>query len=279
MQINGTDDAPVISGTFIGTVIEDDIGDTVTATGTIAISDVDINDTPAFLDTTLTGTYGSLVLVGRAWTYTLDQTVVQAMDLGDVVTETITLTATDGTTQDITVTVVGTNDVPVLVTDYYVVPDGEVLTEVVGSGLLANDSDLEGHALTLTKVTVESVEYIVPGTGSTSITTSNGVLSIGSDGAFTYTPDAGYVGLETFTYTVSDGQGGLSSEVFSIEVDAVAEAPTAVSAELGNGGYAYSVATDKASGDAYLWRIDMLTGEIKKMGLRGSVWVDIGIFG
>ena len=48
-----------------------------------------------FSNTTVTGTYGELVLVDGKWTYTLDQSQVQQLDEGDQVQDTITLTATD----------------------------------------------------------------------------------------------------------------------------------------------------------------------------------------
>ncbi|OOE32088.1 hypothetical protein BZG00_16285, partial [Salinivibrio kushneri] len=77
---------------------EGDVGDApVTATGTIAISDIDGDDAPSFADTTEAGTYGSLELVDGDWTYTLDQASVQDLDAGDQVTDTITLNASDGT--------------------------------------------------------------------------------------------------------------------------------------------------------------------------------------
>ncbi|WP_206602011.1 VCBS domain-containing protein, partial [Pseudomonas aeruginosa] len=80
ITITGTDDVPVVAGTFTGAVTEGNEGDAaVTATGTISISDVDADDSPAFADTTATGTYGSLTLVDGAWTYTLDQSTVQAL--------------------------------------------------------------------------------------------------------------------------------------------------------------------------------------------------------
>ena len=80
----------------------------VTATGTLAICDVDAGDNPAFADTTVNGAYGSLALVGGNWTYTLDQATAQSLDDGDTVTDTLTLTASDGTVQNITITVNGT---------------------------------------------------------------------------------------------------------------------------------------------------------------------------
>ena len=90
----------------------------VTATGTLGISDVDADDAPVFADTTQAGTYGSLALVGGNWTYTLDQSAVQDLDAGDVVTDTITLTASDSTTQDIVITITGTDDAPVVTGDF-----------------------------------------------------------------------------------------------------------------------------------------------------------------
>ena len=48
VNITGTDDASVITGTFTGAVVEGDVGDTATATGALAISDVDADDSPIF---------------------------------------------------------------------------------------------------------------------------------------------------------------------------------------------------------------------------------------
>ena len=73
-------------------------------------------------------------------------------------------------------------------------------------GVLANDTDADGDALT-----VQLVE------GPT-----NGTLVLLEDGSFTYDPDSGFLGLDVFTYVVSDGT--LTSE------------PTSVALEVGVGG-------------------------------------------
>ncbi|MGF1757430.1 VCBS domain-containing protein [Photobacterium sagamiensis] len=118
VTINGTEDAPEVSGSFSGEVSEGNIGDApVTTGGSIAISDVDNGDTPGFDNVASTAGdngYGSFELVDGNWTYTLDQTKVQQLGLGDKVTDTITFTATDGTEQQIAVTITGTNDAPVI---------------------------------------------------------------------------------------------------------------------------------------------------------------------
>ncbi|OOF27641.1 VCBS domain-containing protein, partial [Salinivibrio proteolyticus] len=112
ITITGSEDAPEVTGEFVGSVTEGNVGDAVTATGTLAISDIDGDDAPTFANTTETGTYGSLELAGENWTYTLDQASVQDLDAGDQVTDTITLTASDGTEQDIVITITGTDDAP-----------------------------------------------------------------------------------------------------------------------------------------------------------------------
>ncbi|MEZ8026826.1 VCBS domain-containing protein, partial [Enterovibrio norvegicus] len=115
ISIAGTDDAPVVSGVFTGVVNEGDLGDTVSISGSISITDVDSDDTPEFQDTTVTGQYGSLDLVDGVWTYTVDNEKTQELDTGTSVKDTITLTASDGTTQNIEVTVQGTDDAPFVV--------------------------------------------------------------------------------------------------------------------------------------------------------------------
>ena len=57
------------------------------------------------------------------------------------------------------------------------------------NNLLANDNDLDSSTLTATL-----------GTGP-----SNGSLVLNADGTFTYRPNAGFTGTDTFTYSVSDG--------------------------------------------------------------------------
>jgi len=57
------------------------------------------------------------------------------------------------------------------------------------AGLLANDLDSDGDTLTAVLVSPPT----------------NGTVTIGGDGAFTYTPDSGFSGTDTFTYVADDG--------------------------------------------------------------------------
>ena len=68
--------------------------------------------------------------------------------------------------------------------------------------MLANDTDVDGDLLTVS--------------GSTNGT--HGTATCGVGGTCTYTPAAGYSGPDSFTYTVSDGQGGSSVGTVTVTV-------------------------------------------------------------
>lgn len=81
------------------------------------------------------------------------------------------------------------NTAPVATGDTYTTAYETTLTINTEAGLLVNDSDANGDALT--------VQIGAPPT--------SGSLTPSADGSFTYTPDAGFSGLDIFTYQASDG--------------------------------------------------------------------------
>ena len=108
VTINGTNDASLITGTFTGTVTKGTLSDVATATGDLAITDVDAIDSPSFdnvTDTAGDNGYGTFALTDGTWLYTLNQSAVQTLNAGDTVSDTTTFTATDGSTQVVTITV------------------------------------------------------------------------------------------------------------------------------------------------------------------------------
>lgn len=80
------------------------------------------------------------------------------------------------------------NQAPVLVQDNAVT---ELNTAVTISNPLANDSDSEGDAITVT------------GVG----TTVDGTTNLNGDGSITFTPSTGFTGETGFTYTATDARG------------------------------------------------------------------------
>ena len=93
------------------------------------------------------------------------------------------------------------NSAPVGVDDAYTVETGSVLS-IGGSGVLANDSDVDGDALSASVVSGPS----------------NGSLTLNSDGSFTYTPNSGFTGTDSYTYAVADGLGGVDTATAVVTV-------------------------------------------------------------
>ena len=87
------------------------------------------------------------------------------------------------------------------VDDRYRTPAGVIL-EVTAPGVLSNDETAEGDPLS-------AVLEEGPATGS---------LIFNPDGAFSYAPEANYIGLATFKYRISAEDGGLNSAEVTIEV-------------------------------------------------------------
>ncbi|WP_143448031.1 Ig-like domain-containing protein [Kineosporia sp. R_H_3] len=94
------------------------------------------------------------------------------------------------------------NRPPTAVTDTVVTPEG---TTVVFS-VTVNDTDPDGDALTLTSATDPE----------------RGTVSCLPWGQCTFAPDPGATGEDSFTYTVSDGRGGVASGAVRVTVTPVA---------------------------------------------------------
>src|SRR5207237_1443765 len=123
VTIHGTNDMPVIAGGTTGAVTEDvavDLSDNLTTGGAMNIADVDQSQStfPAQPGTAGSNGYGSFTLDAAGnWTYTAadGQTAIQQLGAGQSITDSFTAVSSDGTaSQLVTVTIHGTNDVPVL---------------------------------------------------------------------------------------------------------------------------------------------------------------------
>ncbi|MGB3534878.1 MAG: Ig-like domain-containing protein, partial [Microcoleaceae cyanobacterium] len=85
-------------------------------------------------------------------------------------------------------------------------PDAEDDVEItqpnipVNINVLNNDTDPEGSLLTITEISS-------PGNG-TAIIDDNGTPDDKSDDQITYTPNTDFTGVDTFTYSITDGNGG-----------------------------------------------------------------------
>jgi Ca2+-binding RTX toxin-like protein len=82
----------------------------------------------------------------------------------------------------------------------------------VSGNVLANDSDPDGDALSVTAAVAR--------------TAAGGTFDLAADGSFTYTPSASFVGSDSFTYTVSDEFGARSTATLIVSYAAPAGART-----------------------------------------------------
>ena len=114
--INGTNDAAIIAGVDTGSVKEEDDPVTLTVSGALTISDIDLGE-EVFNANTTPGSYGSLTIDAAGnWTYSADNTLpaIQALGEGSSLIDTITIQSIDGTTHDVAITIDGTNDAAVI---------------------------------------------------------------------------------------------------------------------------------------------------------------------
>jgi VCBS repeat-containing protein len=118
------------------------------------------------------------------------------------------------------------NRAPVASDDVFSTAEDTTLS-VAGPGVLGNDTDPDGNALTAALVSGPA----------------HGALTLNTDGSFTYTPAANYNGPDTFTYRANDGSANSNVATVSITVTAVNDAPTVAVAAGGACGGNYRSGT------------------------------------
>jgi len=104
--------------------------------------------------------------------------------------------------------VVDANQPPIAVDDVATTEENSS----VSIDVLANDSDLDGDEVSFQ--------------GIPSSTASGGLVSL-NGGTIVYAPVVNFVGTDSFSYTIGDGNGGISSATVTVTVESVNEAPIA----------------------------------------------------
>jgi hypothetical protein len=107
-------------------------------------------------------------------------------------------------TATVRITVTPVNDAPTAVADSFSVVKNVTLN-VAAPGVLRNDADIDGDSLTAVKVS----------------NPSHGVVILAADGSFGYTPTAGYVGPDAFSYKATDGTAFSATRVVTLTVTAI----------------------------------------------------------
>ncbi|MFO1281081.1 MAG: Ig-like domain-containing protein [Burkholderiales bacterium] len=163
----------------------------------VLANDVDPDGDALSIVSTTAAAHGSVAIAGTAVSYQpaagytgSDSFSYTVRDAGGLTsTATVSVTVTPGPSN---------NRAPIANADAYTVASDSAATPLA---VLANDSDPDGDALAI-------VSAGSPAHGSATI----------QGGAIAYKPAAGYVGIDTFSYTISDGRGLSASASVTVTV-------------------------------------------------------------
>ena len=103
------------------------------------------------------------------------------------------------------ITVTALADAPLAGDDFFTIGSDTPFTASAAGGLLANDNDPDGNALTVS-------------TTGTQTTDQGGEVEIFGDGRISYAPPSGFSGTDRFDYTVGDGTGRFDAATVIITV-------------------------------------------------------------
>ncbi|MBN4066246.1 tandem-95 repeat protein [Ahrensia sp. AH-315-G08] len=313
VTIAGSNDGPVLSlesgDSAAETIAETDAE--LTESGTVTLADVDtdntVSTTIAFVSTSgdanaiTASTFGDMMSVTGGldnsensdqiiWNFGSDGEAFDYLGVNDTLAITYRITASDGTastTQDVVITITGTNDDPVAsnvsftVTENDAAVTGNVLTGAYSAGGNSGGAtDVDGDSLTVTNLVNNSTNVNAPavilGTPTTFAVGGAASYQLNSDGSYAFDPSTGFDNLaageqRTFsvTQTISDPNGGSDTATTTLTVTGVNDAPVAAAeagsttsavqtsgqldatdVDIGTGSLAYSLAIGPASGTA-----------------------------
>ena len=196
ITVTSVNDAPVANDDG-ATVAEDDV---TGVTFNVLTNDTDVDLESLSVDSFDGSTIGNGMLTDDglgSFTYVPDPNFFGA--------ETFSYVVTDGGLSDtgtVTITITNVPDAPETQDDAYAT-DRDTSLAIPAPGVLGNDTDYDGDPLA----------------ASLASPPANGGVVLNADGSFTYTPDPGYVGSDSFTYTADDGLNPPVPAAVDITVD------------------------------------------------------------
>ncbi|MDO9460247.1 MAG: VCBS domain-containing protein, partial [Alphaproteobacteria bacterium] len=289
----GTNDAPTIVSSSNNAVLltEDTVGDETdhTAIGNIIFRDVDLIDShqatvvlksstsnaqlPGFINNvSQIGTFSLTSGVSEmttdtgqvSWSFTVadDDPVLQSLANGQTLMQVYTITITDNNgavaTQDVTVTLAGTND-PIIITGEDLVGAVTAQDTLTDSGLiLFTDIDLiDVHVVSATGAPIGSV------LGTLTVVQNSDTTGTGSGGQLTWTYsvassaiaylDAGQTKVESFTVTLTDQNGSVITRQIDVTINGSNDVPVIGGVHVG------SVAEDVSVSGSFISTSGLLT--------------------
>jgi len=246
LTIAGVNDAPVAANDAIATdEVTPASGDVLADNGAGADSDPDAGDTLTISEVDgVAGDVGSQVTLASGALLTLNANgsfsydpngAFESLAIGASDTDSFAYTVSDGNggtdTATATVTISGVNAAPVAADDAVAVSEDATLAgDVLADNGAGADSDVDaGDTLTLTEVNGVSASV-----GSQITLTSGALLTVNTDGTFSYDPNGVFDALltgqsdtDSFAYTVSDGNGGVDTATVTVTISGVGVANSA----------------------------------------------------
>ncbi len=223
VNIDGTDDAPVITGTTTGTLMEDsgvNAAGELEASGKLTVTDVDDGQNPTFIAQHAvagSGGYGSFSIDANGhWTYTADNSnpKIQALKVGESSTDSIDVVTSSGETKTLTMTITGSNDAPTLTAaanHQTAVEDKPLIFSEAAVLGMVGATDVDSDTLHVTSINIDP-KY--------------GQFAQRTDGSWIFTPASQVSGSDLpVTIEVSDGHATSSTQGV-LDITAVADTPT-----------------------------------------------------
>lgn len=210
------------------------------------VNDADDDGDTLTITATTAPSHGGVAISGGATTLTYTPTT------GYTGPDSFTYTVSDGAGgTDVAAVSVTVGQGPLAVNDSVSTPKNQVIT----FDPRVNDTTLDGYALSIASVS----------------TPAHGSLAINSGVALTYTPVNNYAGADSFTYTVSDGNGGSSTATVSMRVSGPPKATNDAKTAQENTPYTFDPRTNDSDPNGDPITILSATG-----GANGTVVVNSG---
>ncbi len=240
------------TGNVLGNDTDVDAGDTKAVSALVAGAQ---NSASGGVGANVAGSFGTItMLADGSYSYAVDNShsAVQALRLSSQsLTDYFTYQVSDsaGLTSlaTLTITIQGANDGPTATDDVATAVEagglGNGTTGTNPSGnLLANDTDVDSTANGETKTVIGVVagaQASAAGNVATGVVGVYGSITVGADGAYTYTVDntnpavqalrtSGQTLSDVFTYTMQDASGAASTATVTVTIQGTNDTPTAV---------------------------------------------------
>ena len=267
LTLTGINDEAAIGGTTTAFISEDDAS-SLTASGTLTITDVDTDENLFAEQLGTAGSYGVFtVATDGTWTYTANnaQTIIQSLPAGFILTDTVTAVSADGTaSQAVIVTLTGINDTATITGSISgnVTEDNETSTLTTGGTLLVTDVDIS-QAMFITQTATQGDN----GYGS---------FTLANNGVWTYTADNTQTAIQslpaastlTDTFT-TQSVDGTATRLVTVTITGINDLP--VIGGVSTGGVTEDATTPNITTSGALTITDVDTGEALFVAQTGTV--------